>query len=178
MPDDDLNDVEDDDNITRLREAHDRQEAARKEAEALAATAARENAFLKAGIDTDHPLARTLLATYQGELTKDAVTQFVNEQGAAPVLLAPPDTTGDDGSALEPGEDAATRERTALAEGAAAPGTTDGAHPGDAAWDAFEGELKRGVKREDAAGAGFAEIFDAAVRGDDRVLIKRSGYNA
>lgn len=161
--------TDDGDDVRRLRESRDRQEARAKEEAAKAAATAKELAWAKAGVDTDLPLAKTLLATYDGELTKEAVKAFIESQGATPVLFPTPDEPSTDATLAE-GEDASTAERAALAEGAETPGAKDGVDPVERMHEGFRKAQERGESRDVAGAAALEELLSSAANDPDSPL--------
>lgn len=157
---DDIDETTDDgDNLRRVRESRDRQEARAKEEAAAKSALAKENAWLKAGVDTDLPLAKTLLANYDGELTKEAVKAFIDAQGATPVLF--PETPPPPADAeLDQGEERSTEERSALAEGAEAPGGNAGANPAERMHENFRKGKEQGQSQDVAGAAALEEFLD------------------
>jgi hypothetical protein len=171
MPEEHQNDeteVDEETDLPNLREAANRS----KQNKAAAEAAQRELAFVKAGVDTDSKIGRLLLQSYDGDLTKDAITEFCKDiPGALPV--ASEQTTesaeGTTEGTQEATTDTSTRERTALAGDATAPEFTD-PDPREEARKAIDTVVEQGGTRDDALAAGFATLTAAAVKGDQRVL--------
>ncbi len=136
-------------------------DTAREEAEAEATAAKRELAFFRAKVDTESPVGKLFVKTYDGELDVESITQAWNELNGAPT--AP--TSDED-------KDAA-KHREALQEGAQ--GDTGQAPRPDARTTAMasaEDVLAKGASREDAMGRYFGEIAGAAAEGDTSVIIE------
>lgn len=158
-------------NLRRLREKAEKADEAEKELAALK----RERAFEKAGVDTDHPLAKTLIPTYTGDLTAEAVKAWLEQVGASAVFGAkppeestePPVTT----PTLTPDELLAAQERQALASGSEPAGPGQGEDPWSKTLDEFvEHHQAGGKSREEAMGLALATIWDAAAKNDPRVV--------
>ena len=162
--DDESNDMR---NLRRKARAHDKMAADLEEAN----SAKRELAFLKAGVDTESPIGKLFMRAYDGELDKESLTTAFAELGGT--------TSSDD---TEPPPDPsveATRERQALASGAA---TEDGEVPAvpvrgktGRAVKAGQDAIDRGAPREEATGVVFGELTAAAAQGDSTVIIPFGG---
>ena len=165
MPTDDNDDFQDDDNTgetpAQLREAANRAKQHKAEAEA----AKRELAFVKAGIDTDSKLGKLLLASYDGELTVDAIKEYTSDLPG----FTGTTTDGDgDGETLEDGETNSTGERNSLA-GDAQGDIQQNPDPREEARKTANQLIQDGGSVEDARATQFAMIVDAAIKGDERV---------
>ncbi len=149
------------DNLKQLREAADRG----KKVPGLE----RELAFAKAGIDTDTKLGKMLLASYDGELTKEAIRAEATEIGLLKDETPPPPATDPAQTALNQQQQAT---RDALSGGAPSgdePPAT--AHPFDDSLGRFHTALSQGVPRETAGLGAVDSILEAAGKGDKRVLL-------
>lgn len=149
-----VEDGNDSDSLKQLRQAA---EAGRK--------AQREVAFLKAGVDTDSPIGKLLFKSYDGELDVEAIKASALEVGAiqAPTPPAAPDA----GPSAD--ELAQTQMRNDLASNSGTP-SNDEANPYDLAFSALEQARREGVPAEQRSAAALAPVFQAAARGDRRVL--------
>jgi ribosomal protein L12E/L44/L45/RPP1/RPP2 len=162
-------------NIPELREAADRGKEATKKAEQLE----RENAFLKAGIDTEDPRMSYFVKGYQGELTKDAI---LAEATTAGFVQAPAPATPEGGQQETEGQEptgrrTATEEElqqealaTEVASGAAPPGQLPEEDALKVGWDEFA-ERRKTEPLEDAASSVIDRIMVGAVNGDERFLV-------
>lgn len=160
MADDDVTQDEHEDepskedgNLKRLREKA-----------AKADSAERELVFLKAGIDTDTAVGKLALRGYDGDLTVDAVKAFGTEIGA---IGAAPTTPAVE---ITDDERALAQDRQILAGARTDPVEDQGEHPALQGVKEFHGAIQRGVPRDNASGHFFDRVFDAAAKGDPRVL--------
>lgn len=180
MADQDQNNVDDNQDedpqvtIKGLRKQADKA----TELETQLANERRENAFFRAGVDVDKPLAKAIISQYTGEIDGTAIKTYLDELQAGDAILrqATPvtpvgdqqqqgDTTTDDGS---------TDERRNLQQGGAPPSDDSTViDPIAKGKSEFDKALKGGESRDMAAGAFLAELFDAAARGDRRVLVEK-----
>lgn len=155
------------DSLAELRAAAERG----KTADAEAAAARRELAFLKAGIDTDTGVGKLLFENYKGDPTKDAVLAAASEYGIAPKATdeqpppaAEPPTYNDD-------ERSQTRERANLATGSEVPAGEPNADPIAEGYSEYLAARATGVPQNDAADHVIGRIMKAAYAdGDPRVL--------
>lgn len=155
-------DKNDNDNLKELRKLADEGRKASREAE----LARKELLFVKAGVDTDTKLGKLLLASYDGELSVDAIKAEAEELGAvaSPSTPKPP--------ALDPEERRQGRERQDLASESGSPASVPDESPQELALKAFSDARAAGARREDAAAAAFSQIFEAAQRGDERAIVR------
>lgn len=147
------------DNLKQLREAADR---GRK-----VPGLERELAFAKAGIDTDSKLGKMLLATYEGDLGKEAIRAEATEIGLLKAET-PPEPDADEQKLNQQQQ----QTRNALTGGAPSgdePPAT--AHPFDDSLGRFHTAMSQGVPRETAGLGAVDQILDAAGKGDKRVLL-------
>lgn len=145
------------DNLKDLRRAADEGRAAKAEAAKLQ----RELAFAKAGVDTDSKLGQMLFKTYEGDLDVEAIKAEAAEIGIGQPAPTPP--------AEDPAERAQTRERSNLASEVGTPHSHE-ANPYTLAESAFKEAKRNGDPTDIAFGAALAHIFEAAQRGDSRVI--------
>lgn len=144
-----------------------------KEHKAAANAAQRELAFLKAGLKVDDPIVKHVMDSYDGELTTEAVNARAKELGLERLTAGTTSTETTDPNP-DDGDTSQTDARKALTDGATAPSSTDTSEdPRDKGLKEFQKALNRGENRKDASGAFFQELFDAAARGDKRVLVAR-----
>jgi hypothetical protein len=90
---------------------------ARKKAEADAAGAKRELAFLKSGIDMADPKMQYFVKGYEGDLTAEAITKAATDAGFITPAAPPPPA--------DPAPAVAAAQIAAAAAGATGPATTD-----------------------------------------------------
>lgn len=167
MQETDENTLEPDETLKDLRAAAGRS----KEHAAEALAAKRELAFIKAGLNVDDPIVAHVMKSYDGELTSEAVKARATELGLERLVkeASASEGTTDEGESTDTSQ---TDARNALTEGAAPPSSKDtDADPRMVGLAAFNKALESGDNRQDASGAFFREIFDAAARGDKRVLV-------
>jgi hypothetical protein len=140
----------------------------REDIKALEASAAKaqdmekiqkELVFAKAGIDTDTKLGKMLLATYDGELTKEAIMAEAQDIGLLETSTKSPELTKE--------EKDSTKERQTLSSGANPPGENP-IHPKQEARDNADRVLKDGGKFEHAAGAYLSTLVQRHADGDER----------
>lgn len=159
---DDIEDeIMDEDDIKDLREAANRSKANKAEAEA----ARRELAFVKAGVDTDSKLGKMILASYDGDLDKDAIKEYLADvPGFAPTEEEKPEET------IDESEQRSTSERNGLANDSKGDegGKPD---PRKAGREAAKQVLDDGGSMDDSLAAHFQTIVAAAKEGDERVRI-------
>lgn len=167
-----------------LREAHERATARAAELETQQEQLARENAMLRARVDLDSPVGQLFARGYEGEASTDAVRAAWEALGvttpAAPAGEAggapPAGQPADDGPTAE--EQAAQQARQALTQGGSTPpGEEPSPEPWEAAYAEREAALKSGTPRDTADGRVLDRIFDAAGRGDERVLYDHERYH-
>lgn len=156
QPDEDLKD---------LRAAAKRSKANAEEA----AFAKRENAFLKAHVDTDSPLGRLAMAGYQGELDSAQIQEFMVSLGAgtAPVEVQP-EISDEEKQATQ------IRQQVGVGAGQATNEPPPTMSPTQAGLEAFREARGEGRTAEEASAYYFDHVFTAAAKGDDRVLIPQS----
>lgn len=142
---------------------------------------ARENAFLKAGVDFDSPVGQLFAKGYDGDLDP---TKIKEAAAAIPGVLkggatAPAATsTGDEAqtaaaAAVSEEERQATAERAALAAGATAvPNAAQELDPREKALKESQQALRKGASEADALGHYFASVAEAAHKGDSRAISK------
>lgn len=171
--------------VKDLRAAHDRQKQRADSAEA----AARELAFLKAGVhgidpgDPNYnPVAGLFAKSYDGELTVEAVKAAVAEQGLEALLQPATPTTK-----LDPGDELAAQQQgqplghEQLAGGdnpppsAVTPPQLDVLELG---WKDFRSEIEQGRPIEDAAPALIGRILEGARNGDERFVFDKADFDA
>jgi hypothetical protein len=127
---------------------------------------ARENALLKAGINTDTPLGQMFKDAYQGELTTDAIK-------AAWATVAPPapETTEQETEPTAEEKEFAA-EREGFASGAGDDGKPPDRNPRKEALEIGLKALDEGLARDEAMGMAFSHLAGAASQGDERVILK------
>lgn len=164
-------------NLRKLREKAKKAD----QIEAELAAIKRERAFEKAGVDTEHPLAKTLIPSYTGDLSVEAVKAWLEQVGAAAVFQPKPETAPTTNGEVEtpkpepsPEELLAAQERQALASNGEPSGAAPTANPYDDGLDAFFEATQRGESRETASGAFYEKLWAAAAAGDPRVIRQRA----
>ena len=127
-------------------------------------SAQRELTFIKAGINSDSPLGRLFMKSYEGELNPEAIQAEWSALNGA-VAPAPP--------AEE--IDTSAQERSSLASGAASDdhGGVDPRHEG---LNRAEEMMKTGASWEDAAGSFLRGLVSAANQGDERVIVRGKSF--
>lgn len=143
-----------------LRDRYETERAAREAAEATVASSAdlaKENVFLKAGVNLDEPLGRLMFDGYKGDLDVDKVKEFA--AGIAPASSGP--------SAAQQQEQ---REREALVGEAPPPPTEETPDPITEGFDHFHERLAKGASREAASAEVYDRLITAAVNGDERAI--------
>lgn len=158
MADEDQMVDEGNDNLKDLRKRAD--EARKLEQEA--AQLKRELAFSKAGIDVDTPVGKMLFKAYDGELDKETLTAAAREVGAINDAPATPNEPS-------PEERSQSRERADLASESGTASIQQG-DPFRDAEEAFKDAKRNGDRPEIAFGAALTKVFEAAQRGDTRVI--------
>lgn len=152
--------------IQELRDAAERGGQARKEADELK----RENAMLKAGINTDTPLGAMFAKSYDGDLAADKIKAAWGE--IAPAPQADPEPTDDPPTPPEQLEE--TQARRVLTSGGAGdtPNQQPPEDPVKRGFDQFKERLNNGESREKAASSVFGSILQGAIEGDERALVQ------
>lgn len=150
--------------IKQMRAAIRRQKAEltelRQGAEASLALA-RENAFLKAGVDLQSPVGKLFARAYDGELDPAVIVAAAKDVGA---LLGNAAAMADPELSAE--EAAQTAERANLAADAGAAGTLPTENPLEAGYREFQAGLKAGKPRNTAAAAVLSRMIAGANEGD------------
>lgn len=155
-------------NLKHMREKAKRTD----EAEARAEQLARENAMLRAGVDTDTAAGRMFHRAYDGDLDDvEAIRTAAQEVGALRAS-AEPASEGAEGDAGPEGnepENNGTQERRALADGAPAD-TGEKKDPRESGRELYDGAVAKGAPWEEAAGGFLNHLAAAAQDGDPRVI--------
>lgn len=153
-------------NIRQLREKAKKVD----EAEAALASAQREIALLRSGIDVEHPVGKLFVKAYDGAADPEAIKAAAQEYGVpirGETHEAPP-------ADPEPSEPTGTEARQALAAGAP-PDTGVELDPNQVAFETFKKAQADGERWTDAAGFFVNSLAQAAMRGDPRVTLPDSG---
>ena len=157
------------DHLKELRDAAERG----KNAQAEAAAARKELAFVKAGIDTDAGVGKLLLQQFDGEPTKEAVLAAAAEYG---ITVGAPTPVVEE---IPAEEQAQTRERAALSTGAEVPAGIPDPDPIAAGYQEYHELRTTGVPQNDAADAVIGRVLEAAyAKHDPRVLHNQEQYLA
>lgn len=131
---------------------------------------ARENALLKAGINTESPLGAMFRDAYQGELTTDAIKAAWAT--VAPPAPPEPEPTTDPDPGPDPQAQQFADDRQRLTTGGAGDlGTEPERDPKKVAIEEGEKALQEGKSREDAMALAFSTLAQAAANGDQRVIV-------
>lgn len=131
----------------------------------------KEVALLRLGVDTNTPAGKMLLTHPDVKLDNlDAVKALATDLGL--LKTEGDDETGGDEQQqqIPPAEQAQTRERQQLVQGAQSDGVVE-RDPYEAGFEAFDKARAQGQRREDAAAGFIDSVFVAAKKGDQRVLI-------
>ena len=140
---------------------------AEKRANARAEAMAKENAFLKAGVNPEGDARlQFFYENYQGELTGEAVRAKAQELG---FIEAETPSTPEPGTSQDPEQ---TKVRETMASDTLEP---QGAQPERARtvetdYEMYRDDLKEGALRPEAAGAVFGGIFERARSGDPNAV--------
>lgn len=145
-----------------LREAADRASQYRKERD----EARKALAFLSAGVDVKTDLGKLIMRGYEGDLTPEAIQSFVEALGVTAPAEEPPEEKP------EEGEKNQTKEREELAGDSTPPGAEPEPDPIATGMKDFREDLSQGMTRDDAASEFLKKMFDAASKGDERVISK------
>lgn len=154
-----------DPNIKRIR---DENEQLRKDLAELR----RGQAFEKAGLP-DTPMAQFFAENYKGDLTPEAIKAEAARVGltlaaaAAGATPPPPASTA--------AEQTGAQVSDLLAGETLPPGEQSTPDPQRAGLDTFNERMKNGEERERASVGFFDQVFEAASKGDQRVLTERRG---
>lgn len=166
----------------QLREAYERSQARVAELEqqnAQTESVRRENAFLKAGVDSDSPIGKFFTENYKGGLTVEEVSKAWSELApAAPTPTPEPTTaTTDPAPSEEPTAEelAQAAARTALTTGATAPGAEPEIPAGQAMLQTYLGAKAKGRPDQVAQRQGLQVLFDRASQGDTTALYQAPG---
>jgi hypothetical protein len=151
--------------ISEIREAEKRATAAAKEAQAEAASAQKELAFIRAGVDpAASKVAELFYQTYENELTPEAI-----QAGAAELGLSEPPAPADPSLGADLASAVRTSESTAGDAQVADPTPSD-EDPAEAGMKAFSQAVKDGVPADIASTEYFNSMIGAAVAGDQRAI--------
>lgn len=131
----------------------------------------RELAFAKAGVDTESKLGSMLFKTFDGDLSSDAIQAEAKEIG----LLKTEQASTEGQQPLASTETQQTDQRQQLASGSlddgTAPGQTTGEDPQLAGIRETRERLKAGEAPDNAFQSYVQHVVQAAVDGDQRVLL-------
>lgn len=162
-----------DPNLKHLRE----KAAKADEAEAALADARRENAILRAGIDTESKLGQMFVKAYDGDFADVEALKAAAKEIGVPIrgeTVEETSTTTAD-AATETAEPTGTTERQQLAAGAVAD-TGESPDPRKLATDQFNADMAAGLEQDEAAGRAFNLLVNAANGGDPRVLVRERTF--
>ena len=149
-------------NIAGLREAA-RQG---KEATARADDLARENLFLRAGVDLDGKVGKMLFKTWEG----DTIDELKAEASELGVIAGPRAAYNAEETSQQQFRSSLTGPPPAMTPPSEAP------HPTETAVSQFHADRKRGIPMETAQLAAFDRIFSAAASGDKRAIFDPVSY--
>lgn len=156
--------------IQQLREAADRGRVT----EAENALLRRQLAFAAAGIDFESGVGKLLLASYDGEPTKDAVLSAASEYGITVGGTEPPPATPPPPTPSAETQAAAAAQAALTAEGAAPPPPESDIPSTDQAYEQYRKELGKGAQNSRAAAKVIDRQIAAAIGGDENAIWK--GY--
>lgn len=146
----------------------------------------RENAMLKAGINTDDDRLAFFANGYDGELDPETIKAEATRLGflgaPAPVTeTIPTPTTAQEPSAPAPEPTPDLADISSVHDAAAAAGRTPAANelpqpdPYQRSAEIYETAMQDGAKKDEAGGLAFASVIAAAQQGDNRVILKQPG---
>jgi hypothetical protein len=138
-----------------------------RKAKAELASAKRELAMLKAGVDLESPIGKLFAKAYDGDTAADAI----KAEWAAIAPKAGTDTPVAPEPVITDDEARSTTERQALANNSPADIASE-ADPRETAFKAGLATRAQGGSTEDALGAHFNELVRAAIDGDKRVTVE------
>lgn len=135
----------------------------------------RQNAFLRAGVDPEHPAFPFFDAGYNGKLdTEEIRSSWETLSGGATAQAPATATAQTDNDGANPEIAAALQQlqqdRATLTTDATAPGEEPSPDPQREAIRIFHQRQAEGANRDQAAAAGFGHIFEAANAGDPRIV--------
>lgn len=152
-----------------LRAAAARSEKHRLEAESLR----RENAFLRAGVDTETRGGKLLLKAYDGDLADIAALKAEAEALGALTKTETAVTPVTAEVAISPAEQEALSKRGAVASGAPPSSlVAEGKDPYLEASQTYESSVGRGASKQDAMALAFHHVADKFLQGDARTQVK------
>lgn len=131
----------------------------------------RELAFLKAGIDTNSPMAQYFVQGYSGELDPESIKEEATKVGLVSGEEEEEKTTENNNPDLTQEEKDQATNRRNLSTGAL-PDDNEGESPYAAARRTHKETIDAGASKDDALAAGIGKIFDAALNGDERVMYR------
>lgn len=161
MSDNQNPDPNDADHLTGLREAARLGKEAQDRADALA----RENLFLRAGVDLDNKVGQMLFKTWDGdsvEALKAEASELGVTVGTRPVFT--------------PEEAQQQQFRQTLTGPPPVMTTQESPHPTESAVRQFHEDRKKGIPMESAQLAAFDRVFAAAASGDKRAIFDPVAY--
>lgn len=165
------NEPEESEGIQNLRDANARLRAQADDGQA----AIRELAFVKAGIDTDSKVGAMFVATYDGELTSEAILTAADgldivKGAAAPATPEPPVQAA-------PTEAELRQALTGSEPGVTPPLPTEQAPSIDRAWEERNRLLSRGAPEDEANTVVVGHILGEAVRGNSEFLFDKEAHD-
>lgn len=182
--------------ISDVRAAYNRERERRREIEQSASdadTLRRENAFLRAGVDSESEIGRYFTRGYDGELDVDAIKAAWSKVAPSTPTTPPPPSGETQPPAGEqpPGQPGLSEEemerlrvsRQGLQSESAPPGSEPTTPLGtaimDAAFEAQGGTRARPNQgmSDKALNAGFSEVFRRGNEGDPEAVFKRPDEN-
>lgn len=167
--------------IRQVREALRREQARNAELETTATSAGgllKENAFLKAGVNTADPMGQFLFEHYDGELTDDAIKAKAAELKVPIGGQATTETTSTTPPPPPAGETTSTQTqaRNDLNDDGGAPVELTNQDPVAAGYKDFHERMAKGETREDASVAVFSSLVGAANAGDPRAHMDNAAW--
>jgi hypothetical protein len=173
MSDEQTNEQDESEGIKNLRAKAEKAEAA----EARVARLERELAFTQAGISTSSKPAQALLASYDGELTPEAIKAEAAEWGliAGESNDPEPETFTQDSPEVQ-----FQQQRESIDQGGKVADPTDvpkrPIH--EQAMENFQTNRQKGMSQEEARATAFGEVIKAAAMGDKGARFDEAAWEA
>ncbi len=139
-----------------------------------ASTLLRENAMLRAGVDTDTDLGAMFARAYEGPLERDAVTEAWGKINPPPATAPPTGEPAPEATGPTPDELRAQAEQDAARRGIgstpAEPHEMGKVDPVMGAFDKFHEDRRAGLTAEKASRPVFGAILSEAMQGNEKYL--------
>lgn len=141
-------------------------------AERQASHSSRENAILRAGVPTGTDVGQAFVEKYSGDLNK---IEEIHAAAVAWGIWKPEGAAANPETGMTPADQAQVdADRAALQHSGSSPNLAEeppSRHPGQEGLDAYYADIAAGKSRLQASAQVINRITDAAIRGDDRVLV-------